>query len=213
MASFSNPIVLTSMSRGVGSVLLDDATDEQLVAELERRHPDRVLEFSEISDEQLRAECERRRVFMASDRYGAVLADNARLETERDEWKRRAEAAEGMNKLRGQYLRDISNACLDAGMPEGMNASGNLAWLQDNLRVPAVLRPGEHPPVPRAGATWPDDPLTARVKAENGGRIPTAEESMRKAMLYQERGPGIAAKPPQSEPLAFLDEDLLADDA
>lgn len=64
------------------------------------------------------------------------------------------------------------------------------------------------------GHGWLPDPKTEPIvygvdrtqPKEGGGGVAYAGS-------FNETGPGITAKPPQSEPLAFLDEDLLCEDA
>ena len=117
-----------------------------------------------ISDDDLRDEYDRREV---------VSQRHMRLEAERDEWKRRAEAAEAMPMHAHKCVRIVTDGEL---VPLGS--------LHDFGRI---------------------ELLVTRV---DGERLPFRD------LIANEAGPGIARLPePRHEPIAFLDEDLLCEDA
>lgn len=160
-------------------------TDDQLRAELQRRRPGRsfapigsTVNISDFDDDALRAECERR--------WGLNAGPYRELAAERDEWKRRAEAAEAVitrqtrpgtiGEVWARYERgeiDTAEMLAKTGAP---NLWGYRSWRSE--QKPAC----------------------------------SAEQSLRSMMFSQETRPGIAATKPDNS-IAHLDEDLLCEDA
>ena len=150
---------------------LHEETDDDLRAELQRRHPDRVhasigstVSLADFGDDSLRAECEWRKLSVGDDTR-CSLAGEA-LPAERDEWRRRAEAAgrdhhtivkryadeladmKRRAEIAEERWRLIKETAIAAGLPEGVDTK---SWLlaslarvqQDRQRYNANVYRGE----------------------------------------------------------------------
>ena len=150
-----------------------------------------------LTDDQLRAECEWRgmTVFNESNLDTCEVLTKAKhnrltesLTTERDEWKARAEKAEATLVDDGDLVP--LGSFHDCGRIE------LLVTRVDNERLFSEIEPNR---------------VTV---ASDCGCFDAARENARLKRGVGEHGPGIARlPPPQSEPLAHDDTDLLADDA
>lgn len=185
-----------------------------------------------FTDNELRAEGARRGLWSGDGMWSQTMENIA---NERDEWKRRAEAAEAkppLNILMRQRLTGLRGLTSTSGggmnhrlifhgspivgpvdvlVVQPLTATGSCAICGaapgaactkecDDDSVPDELVR------PQGFAAWlPDKPI------EFGTDRTSPPKHVQ--MLNAERGPGIAAKPSQSEPLAHLDEDLLCEDA
>lgn len=197
-------------------------TDEELIVELQLRHPGRsfapvgsTVNLSDFSDDALRAECGKRGIVVG---YGAGAKDwHAQIleaKTERDEWKRRAEATEtDMMKLgwapplkseRWEALvrenAELQRRAEAAEAALGSGAAGCGRHAEDRAQQSCVGVVAEREylrsRVTRGTATKPD---TGPLNIMRG-------EDASKGIAH------VAATKPETERWGPSDEDLLADD-
>lgn len=157
--------------------------------------------MEQVTDDHLRAEINKRGLRVLSE----VKDDVLRAECERRGIERGCEASYDYGTIvadRDHYRKLFEGAC--ARLEDTKRERDELKRRAEVAEALLAVAPSH---AGRQMAINPDHPFL------RDGLIPLTPDMRPMRISRAESGPGIAAKPPQSEPLAFLDEDLLCEDA
>jgi len=180
---------LGDMARYSTEAMMRSVGDNDLIAELQRRYPNRAAMLQQLTDDELRAEMERRELGYRVDEFDT-------LEAERDHWKTVAEAL-SVNQRDAQRERDEWRRRAE-------HAEKALFQMQEAAKSLTARAEAAEAIVAERSRLTPE-------QRENihRGLLPCGTRPTR---FTQERGPGIAAKPAPADAHYVDPWDFLADE-